>query len=509
MDGNKTRKDNPEGKQTMVFLLVAICIAGPSFLFGGFVVGYVAFLLLGFLFVTFFAGDKYRRVYFFLYLFLALCLLIGNLTYTGLNAPETAGKINDLPLIGSLLGKKSVKTGLAVLAGLLGAAGGLGLPFALLLFISAEWMLALRETHELELKLALKLLLFLALGIGEAYFLVENAKITMTKPKGPLSKYGKPVLVIIKPYNAVVLERSGEVTQIEGPGKVLMKRHERLKEIIDLLAQGQIFEWNALSKDKVPLTGKAFMGFRIESREQAKERGDRGDFETKNFSGVISGPYPVYRRTLYRAVYGTRPDKNWITQTIGAAQGAIGNTIRQYRLDEIFVVDEEERLSTQENILLEIIGKAKESVTGAALNWGVSVSGLNIIDIKMPEEVQEHFVELWKVKSQKEIKDIQVEGETQVLKKTIEARTKAFLQLEKAKSEALDVIINQMITGLLSTSLSPSAAARFITAVERLARNLVADDLESAPVIEMMEQLAAGQLKLLPPDEQKRLSDSE
>ena len=123
--------------------------------------------------------------------------------------------------------------------------------------------------------------------------------------------------------------------------------------------------------------------------------------------------------------------------------------------------------------------------------------------------MQEHFVELWKVKSQKEIKDIQVEGETQVLKKTIEARTKAFLQLEKAKSEALDVIINQMITGLLSTSLSPSAAARFITAVERLARNLVADDLESAPVIEVMEQLAAGQLKLLPPDEQKRLSDSE
>ena len=67
----------------------------------------------------------------------------------------------------------------------------------------------------------------------------------------------------------------------------------------------------ALTKDNVPLAVKGFVMFRIEGWKEARDRGDRGDFETKDFKGIISGPYPVYRRTLYRAVYRIISDKDW------------------------------------------------------------------------------------------------------------------------------------------------------------------------------------------------------
>lgn len=500
--GNETRENSPGARQTLVFLLVAASVGIPGLWLGGPVVGYFAFLLFGILFVAFFSGDK-RRLFLVFYLLLAVGLLVGRLTYSKLTSQETTVQISNLPLIGSLLKHTTAKLGIAILAGSIGGALAVGLPLFLIIFISAEWMLALRETYDLDRKLAMKLLLYLALGKAPPSVIADGGEI---KPKGPLDKFGAPGVVLVKPYNAVVLEQGGKISRIEGAGLVPLGKHEIVKAVVDLRPQGEGFKWEALTKDNVLLKGNGSVSFRIESWKEARERGDKGDFETKGFTGVISGPYQVYRRTLYRAVYRVGAGKNWRAQIAGMAGGQVGGAIRGFRVDQIFVVDEKKRVSMRKTALQKIIDQAKAGAAKAGHNWGVQVGGVNVVAIEMPEKVKRHFLELWEVKSQREIEIIRVEGEAQVLKKTTAARARAFSELEEVKSHALDVIIHQIIRALDHPHMSSTVAAKFITAMERLARNLIADDLTAARIIDVIERLSEEQLdRLLPPGDRKRL----
>ncbi len=392
--GIKDRGNNPGTRQVLTFFLIAVSIGIPALWIGGSIVGYFAFLLFGLLFVAFFSGNK-RRLLLVAYLVLAVGLLVGGVVYARLSDEATAAKLEDLPLVGSLLAHRIAKFGVAALTGLIGGFLAVGLPLFLIIFVSAEWMLALRETHDLDRKLAIKLMLTLTLGVGKAYIIVEDGEIVYSKPKGPLDLFGAPTVVVIKPYNAVVMERSGKVTQIEGPGLVTMRKHERIRGVFDLQIQGQNFDMEALTKDNVPLKVSGNVIFRIESWQEARERGDKGDFETRDISGIISGSYPVYRRTLHRAAYGTRSDLDWKSQTLGITMGQVGAAIRNYRLDEIFVLNENERVGTERSVTLDIVDQAMPRIAEIVRYWGVRVGSINIVSIEMPEEAQKEFLSRW------------------------------------------------------------------------------------------------------------------
>jgi regulator of protease activity HflC (stomatin/prohibitin superfamily) len=378
----------------LAFLLVALIVGLPALWLGGPAVGYFAFLLFGLLFVLFFSGDR-RRLYAIAYSFLAVCLLFGGLAYARLVSQDTAARIGSLPLIGGLLRLTAVRVGMAVLAGLTGGLLLVGLPLFLILFISAEWMLALREAYDLDRQLAMKLLLDLALGRSGPLVIADAGEIKSTDSGGQLDKFGAPVVVLVKPYNALVLERGGEVTRIEGAGMVKLQQHETVKAVVDLRPQGGKFELTALTKDNVPLTVSGSTSFRIESWQEARDRGDEGDLETRGFTGVISGPYPVYRRTLYRAIYGVGSGADWKSQSVGNARGKIGAAIRDLLLDEIFVVDEDERVSMERSVLQDIVDQARPKAVKSGHSWGVTVKGVGIGSIEMPKEAQEEFLRRW------------------------------------------------------------------------------------------------------------------
>jgi regulator of protease activity HflC (stomatin/prohibitin superfamily) len=393
--GRETRENNPGIRQVLTFFLVALAVGVPALLLGGPLVGYFAFVLFGLLFVLFFSGNR-RRLALLLYLFLAAALLIGGLVHAWLNDVGTVARLGDLPLLGWLLGQAAVRSVLAVLAGGAGAALAVGLPLWLTIFISAEWMLALREAYGFDRKLATKLLFYLATGIGGAVIVVDEGEIKMTLPQGPLDKFGAPVVVVVKPYNAVVLVRGTAVSRIEGSELIKLQKGEMIEAVIDLRPQGRSYEREALTQDNVPLTVKGGVSFRIESASDTRRRRPREGHEIGQFKGVISGPYPVYRSTLYRAVFGVPAGKDWRSQTEGTASGRVGGAIRDSRIDEIFVVDEEERVSLERTTLQDIINRAKSGTIEAARNWGVQVGGVGVNTIEMPEEAQKAFLTRWR-----------------------------------------------------------------------------------------------------------------
>jgi hypothetical protein len=165
-------------------------------LLGGPIVGYLAFLLSGFLFIIFLPGSK-KLLSLVIYLFLAVGLLVGGLTHSWLNNEETVARISLLPLIGSLLKDAAIRAGLAIMAGAACAVLVVGLSLWLVVSVSREWVLALGETYGSKPRLLVSLLRSLALGSVPPYItqhIAQQREITraLQAEKRDLQKKTRP-----------------------------------------------------------------------------------------------------------------------------------------------------------------------------------------------------------------------------------------------------------------------------------------------------------------------------
>ena len=93
-----------------------------------------------------------------------------------------------------------------------------------------------------------------------------------------LSRLGGPGVLVVRPGNAVVLERGGKITRIVGPGVHQLKRFEGLKSsdgkgIVDLRTQfAPETATNVLTRDGIPLEIKAATVFKIEPKQVTDQR---------------------------------------------------------------------------------------------------------------------------------------------------------------------------------------------------------------------------------------------
>ena len=283
---------------------------------------------------------------------------------------------------------------------------------------------------------------------------------------------------------------------------------EEVKAVVDLRPQGNGDTAVALTKDGIPLTFNYSVAFRIESWKEARDRGDEGDLETQGFAGIIAGHYPVYRHTIYRAVYGVVAGKNWITQIKGMAGGKIGAAIRNFRVDEIFVIDQDERVTIEETALQKIITQAKNSAIAAGVAWGVKVGGLNIKTIEMPEESQKKFLTQWRVLWQEQqalieakvkrlIAIIEAEGKLDVSKIETEARQWSVIQEAVAKLKAAEHDMKRKrLVAEIGDELAQKEGQATITNAEAQRQ---ASELQANAEIQFIENMAKALERALGP----------
>ena len=239
-----------------------------------------------------------------------------------------------------------------------------------------------------------------------------------------------------------------------------MRKHERIKAIIDLRTQGQTFESTFLTKDNVPLKVQGLVVFRIESASDARAHNFRDDYESRAFKGIISGPYPVHRRSLFRAVYGVRADRDWKGQTIGEVTTHVSAGIRGLLVDEIFLVGEDNRVNMEQSPLQDIIEQAKAKSAEGTHKWGVKFYAMNIFAIEMPEEAHKEFLRRWTepwkgwVKFQEALQQRET-AEVEAGTKLVAARAKAeatYIEgkrkaeaMEQQYSRVMRVVIDQVL----------------------------------------------------------------
>jgi regulator of protease activity HflC (stomatin/prohibitin superfamily) len=518
------------------YVFVAALIALIAYRVGSIWFGNAIFILLAFG-ATWFVKPESRRFVRAILTVVATTLLLSTAFTELLNAPEQVSAIENSAVLNFLLGSAAAKVLVSFVFAFLTSLLLLGISFLIAVYMSADWILSMGEVYGVTRGQAMRLLLSMFLHTNYPYYIVEDGEIKQSKPQGLLPLLGGPGKVIIKPYNAVVFERGGEVTRIEGPGLITTGRFELPKEVVDLRKQS--VSWTTeqlLTKDHVPLVFHCGVSFRI---EQAKETGRQSRDNIppeQDKRDVISGDYKVYKDTLRRAVYETTK-AGWQATTKGATESQLLQLVREYPLEAFYKL-QQGHLIQEESIIDKIVQETLARVKKISPIWGVTVSSFRIKSFEAPEDIQEKLLEMWaaryaerskliKAETEKEsiitisegrrqarVVEARGEGEALTIKakaardsaiteaegarKSMIARGKgqadALARVERVKASAVEALVNQLLQGMREAKkvdIDHQIVERFARVVEQLSSNLVYDDLTAFRYVEALEKIAA------------------
>ena len=386
----------------------------------------------------------------------------------------------------------------AVLAGGLLIAG---------LLVASEIMLTFAGAFGLKRTEAFKVLGSSSFGFQLPYLIIENGAATISKPKGVLSKIGGQGMVIVRPANAVVFERVGKVTQIVGPGTAYTKLYEFPKAIVQLRPRWIDLPSNAEAQtlDGISLKITGGVGARI---EPAADRALREplvtavlDKSTDLRGGKIDGDFPVYKDSIFRAVYlPAGPD--WEKTLAGAAVTTIRAAINSHRLEDIFGPPVRGMLPIAPGtptVIQQIQTQALAQLQAFAPDWGIQVTGLDLRLSEAPTELRQRVLKRWEIAADQQ--DMLDKGEA-------EAVTMARVEdIRRGTFDAMVQTLNDAVARANAT-LGPSQALRFARVLETIAQAMSRDPTVALRYIESLDKLSRmpnARVVIAPPDTDVKL----
>jgi regulator of protease activity HflC (stomatin/prohibitin superfamily) len=486
------------GKRRLIVAVILLAIVALSFKIH-WIVGYVL-LITGLLFlVVYLPSPKWRRLLITFYLFFVITLLTGTMIQIFLATNKTVARlVEENGIANFLIGGLTEQFILSTVVGLITGASVVGVPLLAVMLASSEYILALHEVHGIRRKDALRMLWSLIMGINYPWMIIEDGKVTKSKPAGILPEIGGPGVAVIRAGNAVVFQRSGRISQITGSGLVLLKRYERIRAIFELRPLWEIRELeNVLTKDRIPLMIVMGIGFQIEPKEVTDQRPE--SFVEPNgeaLSEVIGTLYKVYKATIEKAVYHMTPS-GWEVQTVGPAQNLLRDIIATYYFDEIFkrvgeVEGEEGRggFDPDKRTIKHIENQIMDRLSTMVPHCGAQAQAVDIREIRIREDVLEKLLDWWGAEWKKRVAIKEAEGERLAMLEKAEGQAQALRRVEQEKADARQVIIRQLMGALHDLKASQNVVIRFIRVIEQLSRNIVTDDVTAQRYIEVLEAIA-------------------
>lgn len=384
-----------------------------------------------------------------------------------------------------------------VVPDLLGFMLGIGVPilfWSLVIVASARWVLAISESLGISAKEARQFVRSQVFGSARNYLVIENGEIVWEKPAGVLARLGGPGVLVVRPGNAVVLERGGETTRIVGPGVHRLRRFETVKRpskakgIIDLRPQEDAtMAAKVLTKDGIPLDVQVSQGWQIEPRQVTDSRRSSQLAGGEATTPVLGAPeYPVYEATVRKAVFATPPE-GWERLFPEAALSVLRDVVATYTLDEIFSLEESSAPRPDRRIVRRIEEQVGERYDPS--EFGVAYRGMDIRHIDVPEDVREQMVRRWKAAQEWKLRVQEAIAEREALIKLSEGRAQALGKLEQAKLSARTNMA-KMVSGILDTLVKiekEPVALSFANLVRELTERIGQDEQVAMRYIEAMQ----------------------
>jgi hypothetical protein len=202
-----------------------------------------------------------------------------------------------------------------------------------------------------------------------------------------LARFGGPGNVTVFNDSAVFLERFGRFTRVAGPGKVFLRRFERIRETLDLRPQERSSVAKAMTKDGIPVQAEVQVRFQL-ARPPASLVAPTPDV-----------PHPVYKWALVRAGQchsrSVDPDSGDENVPYWADQVGVGGKMRDLvarrRLDELLEPQEPEQDPRRE-----ISEQIHQAANNSARGVGAQVLEVRIGALEPTlEEVKKERITSW------------------------------------------------------------------------------------------------------------------
>ena len=294
-------------------------------------------------------------------------------------------------------------------------------------------------------------------GAFRALQIIKDGHVIHSMPSSEDFQMAGPGILIIRPGSAAVLERSGKITHIVGPGFHLTQAWEQLSAIVDLSLQSRTWELeDVLTKDSIPLVVKFTAQYCI--------MGDQPALITK-------AEYKLDEDAIRRAVLTTA---DWNEQTGIVAKSILRDTIATRFLDEIYDPKSPSSGSTPR---VPLQHELRRRLSQQSQRWGVEIVRVNLDKITLPQEVRDRMIEAWDVQWREVVAIGQAvtdaraltakalgEGEANYVKAMAAARA-------RLETVGIDNLVNLLsVTGQASTELQAARITAQRTVAEAQAK---------------------------------------
>jgi regulator of protease activity HflC (stomatin/prohibitin superfamily) len=283
---------------------------------------------------------------------------------------------------------------------------------------------------------------------------VRHGKIDEKHKNALLARFGGPGNVTVFNDSAVFLKRFGCFTHVAGPGKVFLRRFERIHEVLDRRPQERSSVAKALTKDGIPVQAEVQVRFQL-ARPPVNQVPPTPD-----------APHPVYKWALVRAgqchqcvINKEKHEKavpNWSEQ-VGVG-GAMRTLVAGYRLDELLEPFEPGRDPRRE-----ISGSLQRAANNSARNIGAEVLEVRMGPLEPTmEKVTEERISSWQAIRKSEARKERAKGEAEAIRERGLARAYAQMEIILTLTREFQELIEHDMT--LSAEF---VALRFIEALRQ------------------------------------------
>jgi len=252
--------------------------------------------------------------------------------------------------------------------------------FFLTIYMAGIQILLTHRDEGISIGDAIRSMTAVMLGTNQEWLVISEGKRARTNAKGLLKKLGGPGKVIIDPGNAVIFQRGGKISRIAGPGVVLTKKAEVIREIFDLRNQFVLKTVeDVITADQIPLTIVMGIPYRIERAKNPDAPGVLKDNK---------GGFPVEEKTLLTAIYENTAGK-WSGLAAGAPTVQLRDQIMTRTLNDLFTHSGDPN-PREIKAIEEAIKAAVDKFAG---NKGVEILGADIREIHMPKEMEAAYTQ--------------------------------------------------------------------------------------------------------------------
>jgi regulator of protease activity HflC (stomatin/prohibitin superfamily) len=307
---------------------------------------------------------------------------------------------------------------------------------------------------------------------------VDGGSVVFSFPRSDTFKMMGPGIIIVNNGNAVILENTGRLTRIHGPGFLLTDRWEFISAILDLRLQKGVYEpkEEILTKDGIPLKIRFTVLYRLMGDEAVL---------------IAEGRYHINEEAIRRAALGAT---DWCEQTEIVARATLRDTIAGYYLDEIYD-PRGIRFRGTDSPRGPLQATLRDRLNLESERWGVEIVRVTLDEIHMPDQVKHRMLEAWDVNWGQLVELAKAMTETRSLLTRAWGHALALSEVEDVKTTTRISLIRTILSDIEDKKalLSDPAVNRYMAAIARLSESMLVDETLARRYLEVIEQVAQSE----------------